>query len=129
MLVLYWILVVVMLVGIIGAVVPALPGSSLILGAILVWGVVNGFRDVGLALGVTIAVLLISVGIDFLSAYLGAKQAGASRWGQTGAMIGLVLGFLGFLPREAGLKPRRSRRIIVCYNNLSWSDNDKHDCL
>ncbi|MCG5059865.1 MAG: DUF456 family protein [Limnoraphis sp. WC205] len=98
MLVLYWILVVVMLVGIIGAVVPALPGSSLILGAILVWGVVNGFRDVGLALGVTIAVLLISVGIDFLSAYLGAKQAGASRWGQTGAMIGLVLGFLGFLP-------------------------------
>jgi uncharacterized protein YqgC (DUF456 family) len=98
MLVLYWILVVVMLVGIIGAVVPALPGSSLILGAILVWGVVNGFRDVGLALGVTIAVLLISVGIDFLSAYLGAKQAGASNWGQTGAMIGLVLGFLGFLP-------------------------------
>ncbi|MEA5520782.1 DUF456 domain-containing protein [Limnoraphis robusta] len=98
MLVLYWILVVVMLVGIIGAVVPALPGSSLILGAILVWGVVNGFRDVGLALGVTIAVLLISVGIDFLSAYLGAKQAGASRWGQTGAVIGLVLGFLGFLP-------------------------------
>lgn len=98
MLVLYWILVVVMLVGIIGAVVPALPGSSLILGAILVWGFVNGFKDVGLALGVTIAVLLISVGIDFLSAYLGAKQAGASRWGQTGAMIGLVLGFLGFLP-------------------------------
>jgi uncharacterized protein YqgC (DUF456 family) len=98
MLVLYWILVVVMLVGIIGAVVPALPGSSLILGAILVWGFVNGFRDVGLALGVTIAVLLISVGIDFLSAYLGAKQAGASNWGQTGAMIGLVLGFLGFLP-------------------------------
>jgi uncharacterized protein YqgC (DUF456 family) len=29
---------------------------------------------------------------------LGAKQAGASNWGQTGAMIGLVLGFLGFLP-------------------------------
>ncbi|KKD35601.1 MAG: DUF456 family protein [Limnoraphis robusta] len=98
MLVLYWILVVVMLVGIIGAVVPALPGSSLILGAILVWGVVNGFRDVGLALGVAIVVLLLSVGIDFLSAYLGAKQAGASRWGQTGAVIGLVLGFLGFLP-------------------------------
>ncbi|MCG5058660.1 MAG: pentapeptide repeat-containing protein [Limnoraphis sp. WC205] len=36
---------------------------------------------------------------------------------------------LRVLPREAGLKPRRSRRIIVCYNNLSWSDNDKHDCL
>lgn len=98
MLVLYWILVLVMLVGIIGAVVPAIPGSSLILGAILVWGLVNGFADLGWALGTAIVVLLLSVGVDFLSAYLGARQAGASRWGQTGAIIGFILGFFGFLP-------------------------------
>ncbi len=64
MLVLYCILVLVMLVGIIGAVVPAIPGSSLILGAILVWGVVNGFTEIGWALGTAIAVLLLSVGVD-----------------------------------------------------------------
>ncbi|MDY7021871.1 MAG: DUF456 family protein [Cyanobacteriota bacterium] len=98
MLALYWILVVVMFVGIIGAVVPGIPGSSLILGAILVWGLVNGFSELGWALGIAIAVLLLSIGIDFLAAYLGARQAGASRWGQIGAIIGFVLGFFGFLP-------------------------------
>ncbi len=98
MLVLYWILVLVMLVGIIGAVVPAIPGSSLILGAILVWGVVNGFTEIGWALGTAVAVLLLSVGVDFLSAYLGAQQAGASRWGQIGAIIGFIVGFFGLLP-------------------------------
>ncbi|WP_413166576.1 DUF456 domain-containing protein [Capilliphycus salinus ALCB114379] len=98
MLILYWILVLVMLVGIIGAVVPAVPGSSLILGAILVWGIVNGFSELGWAVGAAIAVLLLSVGVDLLSAYLGAQQAGASRWGQIGAIIGFVFGFFGFLP-------------------------------
>ncbi|MFZ1029646.1 MAG: HD domain-containing protein, partial [Limnoraphis robusta] len=33
------------------------------------------------------------------------------------------------LPREAGLEQGRSRRIVLCYNSLSWLDNDKHDCL
>ncbi|MGF1493648.1 MAG: hypothetical protein ACFBSC_14565 [Microcoleaceae cyanobacterium] len=43
MMILYWVLVLVMLVGIIGAVVPVIPGSSLILAAILNWGLVQGF--------------------------------------------------------------------------------------
>ncbi|MBD0314181.1 MAG: DUF456 domain-containing protein, partial [Microcoleus sp. T3-bin5] len=38
--ILYWILIAVMVVGVIGAVVPAVPGPSLILGAILVWTVI-----------------------------------------------------------------------------------------
>ncbi len=96
--VLYWVLVIVMLVGVIGAVVPGLPGSSLILGSILLWGVISGFSNIGWALGVAVAVLLLSVAIDFLSAYWGAKQAGASRWGQIGAIVGLILGIFGLLP-------------------------------
>ncbi|HEY9875629.1 MAG TPA: DUF456 family protein [Candidatus Obscuribacterales bacterium] len=96
--ILYWLLLAVMVVGIIGAVVPGIPGSSLILGAIIVWGAVNGFSSVSWALGVAIVVLLLSVGIDFLASYWGAKQAGASKWGQIGAMVGLVVGFLGLLP-------------------------------
>ncbi len=95
---LYWILIAVMLVGVIGAVVPGIPGSSLILVAILIWGFIQGFNAVSWALGVAIVVLLISVGIDFLATYWGAKQAGASKWGQIGAIIGLVLGILGLLP-------------------------------
>lgn len=96
--VLYWILVAVMIVGVIGAVVPAVPGSSLILGAIIIWGVVNGFASVSWALGVAIFILLLSIGIDFLASYYGAKRAGASNWGQIGAIVGLVLGIVGLLP-------------------------------
>ena len=98
MVALYWLLVVAMLVGIVGAVVPGIPGISLILGAIVIWGFAQGFSNLGIALGVGIAVFLLSLGIDFLATYWGAKQAGASKWGQIGAIVGFILGVLGFLP-------------------------------
>lgn len=98
MVALYWVLVIAMLVGIVGAVVPGIPGTSLILGAIVVWGAVKGFTNIGIALGVGVAIFLLSLGIDFLATYWGAKKAGASKWGQIGAIVGFILGFLGFLP-------------------------------
>ena len=99
MLILYWLLVALMVVGIIGAVVPGIPGTSLILIAIIIWGVVQGsFSSVSVPLVVAIGVLALSVGIDFLASYWGAKRAGASIWGQIGAIVGLVVGILGLLP-------------------------------
>lgn len=98
MTILYVVLVIVMLVGVIGAVVPGIPGTSLIVGAMVIWGIFTQFVDVGWPLFTAIVVLLLSVGVDFLAAYLGAKRAGASKWGQIGAMVGLVLGFFGLLP-------------------------------
>ncbi|MBE9124673.1 MULTISPECIES: DUF456 domain-containing protein [unclassified Coleofasciculus] len=95
---LYWILIAVMAVGVVGSVVPAMPGSSLILAAIFIWGLVNGLNTVSWALIVAVLVLLASVGIDFLAASWGAKRAGASKWGQIGAIVGLVLGIVGLLP-------------------------------
>jgi uncharacterized protein len=97
--IIYGLLVALMLVGIVGAVVPAIPGSSLILIAIVIWGIVSSsFAAIKIPLIVTVIVLLLSVGVDFLASYLGAKQAGASKWGQIGAVVGFVLGILGFLP-------------------------------
>lgn len=99
MLILYWLLVALMVVGIIGAVVPGIPGTSLILIAIVIWGAVQGsLSSVSVPLVVTIGVLALSVGIDFLASYWGAKRAGASIWGQIGAIVGLVVGILGLLP-------------------------------
>lgn len=99
MLILYWLLVALMVVGIIGAVVPGIPGTSLILIAIVIWGAVQGsLGSVGVPLAVAISVLLLSVGIDFLATYWGARRAGASSWGQIGAIVGLVVGILGLLP-------------------------------
>ena len=94
----YWFLVGLMLFGVVGAVMPALPGSSLIVLAVIVWGAIQGFSGVGVALAVAIVVLFLSVAIDTLGSVLGAQQAGASTWGQIGAVVGLTLGFFGLLP-------------------------------
>ncbi|MDH6060354.1 DUF456 family protein [Chrysosporum bergii ANA360D] len=97
--VIYWLLIMIMVVGIIGSVVPGLPGSSLILISIIIWGVLGGsLAAIKIPLTVTIIVLILSIGVDFLAGYLGAKKAGASKWGQIGAMVGLILGFVGLLP-------------------------------
>jgi uncharacterized protein len=97
--IIYWSLIVLMVFGIIGAVVPALPGSSLILIGIIIWGFVQkSFAAISIPLIVTSIVLILSIGVDFLAGYIGAKKAGASKWGQIGAFVGLIVGFFGLLP-------------------------------
>ncbi|NRB08383.1 MAG: DUF456 family protein [Richelia sp.] len=97
--ILYWLLIALMVLGIVGSFIPALPGASLILIAIIIWGLVKGsFAAISIPLIVASIVLLLSIGVDFLAGYLGAKKAGASKWGQIGAFVGLVLGFFGLLP-------------------------------
>lgn len=86
-----------LLVGLAGVVLPAIPGSALlVVGAVLVaWA--EGFTRVS---GWTVAACAF-VGIaiwvtDFLAGILGAKAFGASRWAVVGAGIGLLVGlFLG----------------------------------
>lgn len=96
--VLYWILIAVMLVGVVGAALPGIPGPGLILVAVLVWCFATGFSNIGVPIIAVFAVLLLSTGVEILSAYLGAKQFGASNWGQVGAIAGLILGVFGLLP-------------------------------
>jgi hypothetical protein len=96
--ILYWLLLLVMFIGVIGAVVPALPGITLVLGAMVIWGLVMGFKGIALALGVALVALILSLAIDYLAGVLGAQRAGASRWGQIGAIVGMFLGLFGLLP-------------------------------
>ncbi|NEP17272.1 MAG: DUF456 domain-containing protein [Leptolyngbya sp. SIO4C1] len=96
--VLYWILVGLMALGALGELIPGMPGASLILAAILVWSVATEFAGIGWPIVIVFALLILSAAVEFLAAYWGAKQFGASRWGQFGALIGLVVGVLGLLP-------------------------------
>jgi hypothetical protein len=96
--ILYGVVIAVMLVGVVGAVVPGIPGPSLILAAILVWTIVQGFNVSWVPLIAIFVILILSAGVELLATYWGAKQAGASKWGQIGALIGLGLGFFGLLP-------------------------------
>jgi uncharacterized protein len=97
--ILYWVLCAVMLVGVIGAFLPGIPGPTIILAAIVVWGLtIQNFAAIAWPLGIAIVILLFGLGVDLLASQWGAKQAGASNWGVWGAVIGMVLGFLGLLP-------------------------------
>ncbi len=95
---LYWILVGIMALSALSEMIPGMPGASIILVCILVWSVATGFAGIGWSIGLVFLILILSAAVEFLATYWGAKQFGASRWGQFGALIGLVLGFFGLLP-------------------------------
>ncbi|MEM7591216.1 MAG: DUF456 family protein [Cyanobacteria bacterium P01_A01_bin.83] len=94
----YWIVLALMAVGVIGAIIPGLPGSSIILIAILIWSIATDFAGIGWPLIIIFAVLILSAGVEYLALYFGAKRSGASKWSQYGAIAGMVLGFVGLLP-------------------------------
>jgi len=96
--ILYCLLVVVMGVGLVGAFVPALPGVGLIVAAIAVWTFTGPASTSFIPLVVSVVALVLSLGVGYLATYLGAKKVGASKWGQIGSVIGLIVGFLGLLP-------------------------------
>ncbi|ESA36285.1 hypothetical protein N836_08050 [Leptolyngbya sp. Heron Island J] len=99
LIILYWVLLIVMAAGIVGSLIPVFPGIGLIVAAIVVWGATAGFtKAVYIALGVAIAIFAITTAIDYLAGYVGAKKVGASSWGQIGALVGMLLGLVGFLP-------------------------------
>ena len=99
MVILYWCLVVVMVAGIVGAFLPGIPGTSLIVAAIVGWGVATqNFALLAWPIGCAVVVFLFGFVIDFLAGYLGAKQVGASDSGQIGAVVGMVAGFFGLIP-------------------------------
>ena len=86
------------LVGIVGAVVPVLPGPSLILGASAIAGFLYGWDNVMITLVVSGVVLGMCFAIEQLAGIWGGQKAGASHWGQIGSIVGLFLGFFGLLP-------------------------------
>ena len=95
---LYIVLLLSMLIGIAGAFLPALPGSGLILAAVLVWTFASPAPPSTVAITSAVLAFVLSFGVSYLTTYLGAKKVGASRWGQIGSIVGLIVGFLGLLP-------------------------------
>ena len=83
--------------GIVGIVLPALPGTILIFAGLLVAAWADHFTRVGPAMLTLIAIIGVATyGVDFVATALGAKHLGASKRAMAGAALGTVLGlFLG----------------------------------
>lgn len=95
---------VLMLVGVAGTVLPALPGLPLVFAGMLLAAWAGGFEQVGPAMLVVLGLLtVLSLGIDFLAAALGAKRVGASKLALVGAVVGTFAGlFFGPIGLLAG---------------------------
>jgi len=97
---LYFILAAILiLVGLAGTVVPALPGVPLVFAGMLVAAWADHFQHVGMFSLIVLGVLsLLALAIDFVAGLLGARRVGASPHAIWGAMIGTVVGLFFGLP-------------------------------
>jgi uncharacterized protein len=91
--------VLLILVGLAGTVLPALPGTALVLGGIVLGAWVDNFTRVGVVtLSVIAAIAVLAWVLDYVAGLLGAKRAGASRQALIGAAVGTVVGlFMGLV--------------------------------
>jgi uncharacterized protein YqgC (DUF456 family) len=85
-----------MLVGLVGAVVPLLPGLPLVLAGVYVYALTTGL-GAGVGLGHLIIYTLIggaTILLSSLANLFGVRAAGGSRAGMFGAVLGLLVGFV-----------------------------------
>lgn len=83
-----------LVLGVVGSVVPALPGALLSVAGVLTYWWASGYTEPGtLALVVLVGVGLLAMLVDLLAGFLSAKVGGASN---LAAVLAGVAGFLAF---------------------------------
>ena len=97
----WWLFAIVLFaVGLIGTVLPILPGTTIILaGAVIHRMMLGPEKSIGWpTIGVLVLLTLATYALDFLGSYFGAKYFGATKWGTFGAIIGALIGlFFGII--------------------------------
>jgi uncharacterized protein len=89
----------IMLTGLLGNVIPGLPGSPLVLAGAVAHRLYFGAATVSnTVLAVLVVLALVALLLDFLATMLGAKKFGATWRGALGAVIGGVVGLFFSLP-------------------------------
>lgn len=99
---LFWwlIAIVLMAIGLLGTVLPVVPGAIIILAAAVLHQVMLGSeKSVGWwNVGVLVVLALLSYALELAGGYFGAKRFGATKWGAFGAMIGGIVGLFFSFP-------------------------------
>ena len=87
------------LIGLAGTVLPALPGTLFVLAGIVLGAWIDDFSRVGWGIVWAVAVLAVLAWVlDYVAGLLGARKAGASRQALIGAALGTVAGiFMGLV--------------------------------
>jgi uncharacterized protein YqgC (DUF456 family) len=86
------------LVGLVGLVLPLMPGSPLVLLGLVLLAWAEQFQYVGtITIGILFVLMLLTFVVDNIASVLGAGRVGASRLGLIGAMVGTLVG-VAFFP-------------------------------
>lgn len=98
----YALAAVMVVVGVAGTILPALPGVPLVFAGLLLAAWAGDFQRVGtFTLVVLGALTVLALVVDFVAGMLGAKRVGASRYAVVGAalgtLVGLFFGLFGLL--------------------------------
>ena len=91
---LYYVLAAILvIVGLLGTVLPALPGLPLVFAGMLLAAWAGDFQQIGVATVTVLGLMtLLSLAIDFWATAVGARRVGASRKAVVGAVLGTVGG-------------------------------------
>jgi uncharacterized protein YqgC (DUF456 family) len=95
-----WLLAVLLVaVGVIGTVVPALPGPILVFAGLLVAAWADGFAKVGIFTLIVLGLLtVVAYVVDLALTVAGVQRLGATKWAVAGAAAGMFVGLLFGLP-------------------------------
>jgi hypothetical protein len=98
--VLLWLIVGTLLVlGLVGTIVPFLPGTPLIVVAALIHAMATGWTPIGVGcLAILAALAAIGYALHYVAGALGAQRAGGSAWAIVGALVGGVVGLFFGIP-------------------------------
>lgn len=84
----------VMVVGLIGIILPIIPGTVIIFVAALIYALIEGFQAIGWPTLVLLGLLTaVATTADIWASSVGAKVGGASGWS---VLVGLIGGLVGF---------------------------------
>jgi len=98
---LWWLIaIVLMAVGLIGTVLPIMPGTTIILAAAVIHRVMLGSeKSVSWwSIAVLVLLTLLTYALDLASGYFGARRFGATKWGMAGAIAGGIIGLFFAFP-------------------------------
>jgi uncharacterized protein YqgC (DUF456 family) len=95
----YLLAAVLVIAGLVGTILPVLPGALLVFGGLFFAAMADGFARVGwVALTIIGALGLFSFVVDFVASLLGAKRVGASPLALLGATLGGIAGIFFGIP-------------------------------
>lgn len=93
----FWVVLIFMIIGAVGTILPVIPGTPLIFLAALGYGFYEHFQKLDVTiLGVLFFLMAVSLLIDYFAGVVGAKKYGATKYGAWGSFLGGIVGVIFF---------------------------------